>query len=693
MGRRDMANLVKNIMIGGHGGTGKTSLVEAMLYNGKVIDRLGRVDHGSSFTDFDPEEIKRKISIKSTLAMMNWNNSKINIIDTPGYTDFIGEIRRPFNVVESVIIVIDVTSGVTVGTELVWKYADEEGIPKVIFINKLNKENINFYEKIKNIQDSFGPQVVLLQLPIGEGSDFKGIIDLIDLKALIYQNGKVTEEEIKDELKGKALAYRDKLIEKIAESNDELTEKYLEGEGLTKEEIFKGLKLGIKQGSITPLLCGSALNNIAINKLLDLISDFMPLAIERKNSKGINPLTNQEEERKATPDDSFSALIFKVETDPHIGELTYFKVLSGVLNANSEVYNATKRIKERVGKICWVNGKKREDTPKVEAGDIAAFVKLKNASIFDVLCDHSKPIVFDKINFPEPVISMALEPKTKADQEKMSLGLSRLTEEDPTFVIKHDHELKQTLIYGMGEVHLEVMIHKLKEKFGVEVKLSKPRIAYRETIQITAKGEGKYKKQSGGKGQYGHAFLELEPLYGEQTYEFVDKIFGGAIPSKYIPAIEKGVKDTLSKGILANYPIINVKVTLYDGSYHSVDSSDIAFQIAASFAFKKAFEQANPVLLEPIMEVKVYVPEEYMGDIISDLNSKRGKILGMSSEDRLQVVTALVSEAEMYKYSTTLRSVTQGRGRHTMKFAQYEVVPPHLTEQIISESKKEKEEE
>lgn len=682
-------SIIKNVAIVAHGGAGKTSLVEAILYNAKVIDRLGKVDNGNSFTDFDPEEIKRKISINSSLINLIWNNNKINIIDTPGYADFIGEMKKSLRVVESVIVVIDVTSGVEVGTEIAWNYSKEEEISKVIFMNKLDKENINFYEKVDQIQVCLGSEAVLFQLPVGEGNSFKGVVDLLEMKTFIYQNGKVVKEGIPEELNNKALKYREKLIEKIVETDDELTEKYLEGKELSNDEIYKGVKLGIDQGSIVPILCGSALNNIAILNLLDLIINFMPSSAQRKNIKGVNLSHNQEEERKLIADDPFSAFIFKVETDPHFGELTYFRVFSGILNASSEVYNSTKTAKERIGHICFINGKNREDVPKVEAGDIGALVKLKNTSLFDTLCDHHKPIVLDKINLPAPVISMSVNPKTKADQEKMGTGLTKLSEEDPTFILKHDPELKQTVIFGMGELHLEVMLSKLKTKFGVEVDLSKPKIAYRETIQGSAKAEGKYKKQSGGRGQYGHAFLEIEPLYGEKSFEFVNKIFGGAIPAKYVPAVEKGVKDIMAKGILANYPIINVKTTLYDGSFHNVDSSDIAFQIAASFSFKKAFEQAKPVLLEPIMEVKVYVPEEYMGDIISDLNSRRGKIQGMDSEGRLQVVTALVPEAEMYKYSTILRSVTQGRGIYTMKFSQYEVVPPQFAEKIIEEAKKE----
>jgi elongation factor G len=680
---------IKNVAIVAHGGSGKTSLVEGMLFQAKVIDRLGRVDNGNSFTDFDPEEIKRKISINSSLVNLRWKDCKINIIDTPGYADFIGEMRRPLRVVDSAILVVDANSGVEVGTEVAWKYILEENISKAIFVNKLDKENINIEEVINNLEECFGKEVTLFQIPIGIGNSFKGVVDLLEKKALIYKDGEVSIEEIPSDLKSKTEELREKLMEKIAETEDELTEKYLEGEELTLEEIQKGIKIGINQGSIIPLIFGSALSNIGISKLLDLISDFMPNFKERKPVKGINPNTKEEEERNLDKDEPFSAFVFKVETDPHIGELTYFRVFSGTLNASSEVYNSTKKIKERVGHICFINGKNREDTPKVEAGDIAALVKLKNTSLFDTLSDINNPIVLDKIILPEPVISMSVNPKTKADQEKMSIGLGKLSEEDPTFVIKHDHELKQTMIYGMGELHLEVMLAKLKSKFGVEVELSKPKIAYRETIQASAKGEGKYKKQSGGRGQYGHTFLEIEPLYGGENFEFVNKIFGGAIPAKYIPAVEKGIKDTMAKGILANYPIINIKATLYDGSFHSVDSSDIAFQIAASFAFKKAFEQAKPVLLEPIMEVKVYVPEEYMGDIISDLNSRRGKIQGMDSEGRLQVVTALVPEAEMYKYSTTLRSMTQGRGMYTMKFSQYEVVPPQIAEQIIAEAKKE----
>jgi len=682
---------IRNVGIIGHGGTGKTTLAEALLFNTKVTNRLGRVDEGNTMLDFDPSEIERKISISAGLAYLNWKDYKINIIDTPGYIDFIGEVIRTLKVVDASIVLIDATSGVEVGTEVVWKYANEHNLPRIIFINKMDKENADFYkilDMIKEILESKA-NIVPIQLPLGQAANFNGVIDLIKQKAYIYKDGKCEIGEIPADEMNQVHHFREKLVEAIAETSDELTEKYLEGMELGEDEIITGLTNGIKSGMIIPVVCGSSYNNAAVHPLLlDMIVDFLPSPVDRGEVTGVNP----EEKRACSLDAPFSGIVFKVITDPYIGEMTFFRVYSGKIHSGEEIYNSIRNQKEKVSQICLVMGKNRIEIPEIGCGDIGALVKFKGAMTGDTLCAPNAPIEFPNIIFPESTTEIAITPKTKQDQEKISLALGRLHDEDPTFLIRYDHELEQTIISGMSELHIEVMINKLQKKFGAEINIEKPKVPYRETIKSSAKGEGKYKRQTGGRGQYGHALIEIEPLElnSEKTFEFENKIFGGAIPAKYIPAVEKGVKEALGKGILAGYPILWVKVTLYDGSFHEVDSSDIAFSLAGSFALKNAFQNANPVLLEPIMKVEAKVPEEYMGDVIGDLNSRRGRIQGIEPLGRMQVVKAYVPQAEMYKYSSALRSITRGRAVHHAEFSHYEEMPYQLAEKVIQQAKEEK---
>jgi elongation factor G len=677
---------IRNVGIIGHGGTGKTTLAEALLFNAKLTNRLGRVDDGNTVLDFDPAEIERKISISAGIAHLTWRNHKINLIDTPGYTDFIGEVIRSLRAIDSCIVVVDAIHGVEVGTEIVWNYVHEQNLPRIIFVNKMDKENADFYKCLAGIKEVLGAEanIVPVQLPLGEAVNFKGIIDLIKLKIYTYKDGKEQIEEIPKENLDKVTQFREKLMEAVAETSDELTEKYLESLELDEKELLCGLTNGVKIGKIIPVVCGSGYNNMGVNPLLDMMLDFLPSPEERGDTIGIGP----DEKRPCSLSAPFSALVFKVISDPYIGEMSLFRVFSGIIHPGEELYNQAKNQKEKVSQICLVMGKNRSEVPEIGCGDIGALVKFKGATTGDTLCLHNAPIEFPKITFPESTTEIAINPKTKQDQEKMSISLARLHEEDPTFKIHYDHELAQTIVSGISELHIEVILNKLQKKFGVGVNIEKPRVPYREAIKSHTKGEGKYKRQTGGRGQYGHALIEIEPidLNSETSFEFVNKIFGGAIPAKYIPAIEKGVKEKMEKGILAGYPVLWVKVTLYDGSFHEVDSSDIAFQLAGSFAFEDAFQKANPVLLEPIMEVDVKVPEEYMGDVIGDLNSRRGRIMGMEPMGITQVVKASVPLSEMYKYSTSLRSITHGRGVHHAQFSHYEEIPPQLAEKIIQQA-------
>ena len=678
---------IRNIALIGHGGCGKTSLAEAIAYHCKITSRIGKVDDGTTICDSDQDEKERKISIGASLLSCPWRDYKINLIDTPGYADFFGGVAGALRVVDSVVLILSAPSGVEVGTEKVWDWAQQTRLPSLIIINKMDKENANFRNSFNSAKGRLSPKVTPVQIPIGEGSSFKGIADLLKNKAYIYSQGKVEEEDIPDELKEEADNLREKLIESIAESDDALLEKYLESGELSEEEIKKGLRKAITTGSLIPLLCGSALKDIGIETLLDTIVDSLPSPVDRGKIKGVNPKNEEEEERAPDESQAFSALVFKTRVEPHVGQMNFFRVYSGKISSGQEVYNATSQNRERMGQLVITQGREQKKVSEVRAGDMVAALKLKYTNTGDTLCDSSRPIILEGPRFPEPIISLALKPSSKKDQEKLSTALGELVSEDPTLNWHMEHEFGEAIISGMGELHLEVLIGRLKRKFGVEVVLGKPRIAYRETIRTRAKAQGKYKKQTGGRGQYGDCRIEIEPLESGKGFEFVNDIFGGALPAKYIPSVEKGVKEAIAKGVLAGYPVVDVKVTLYDGSFHEVDSSDIAFKIAGSMAFKKAVQEAKPALLEPVMSIEVLAPEEYMGDLNGDLNSRRGRIMGIEIKGRNQIIKAQVPLAEMYKYATSLKSITHGQGTYSMKFSHYEEVPSRIAQEIITQSK------
>ncbi len=685
---------IRNVALISHGGAGKTSLAEALLYTSGVTNRLGRVEAGNTITDFDPDEVKRQVTISTALAPVEWKGVKLNLLDTPGFFDFIGEVHGALRVADSALVTVCGVSGVEVGTEMVWKFADQYELPRVVFINKLNRENADFDGTLEQLRSQFGLQVFPLQFPIGLQEDFRGVVDLVRMKALVFEEDglSMSEEDIPDDLLEKAEEMREKIIEAAAEADDDLMEKYLEDEEeLSEEEINSALRRGTLEGTIVPVLCGAATKNYGIQPLLDLCASALPSPADRPPVRGTRPGSDEEVVRNPDPAEPFSALVFKTLTDPYVGRVNFIRVFSGTLKSDAGLYNVTKDKMERIGGLFFMRGKNQEAAGEVAAGDLAALSKLSVTATGDTLCDKSDPVVFLPVEFPRPVISFAVEPKSKGDEEKVSAGLSRFLDEDPTFRVEKNTETRELIISGMGDMHLDVMVERLSQKFGVDVNLKTPKVPYRETISKSARRENKYKKQSGGRGQYGHVFLELSPLEKGEGFVFEDKIVGGVVPKQYIPAVEKGVIEAMQEGILAGYPVVDVKVTLYDGSYHTVDSSEMAFKIAGSVAFRGALEQAVPVLLEPIMDVEVTVPEQFMGDIMGDLNSRRGRIQGMTPGEGLQVIKAQVPLAEMFTYAIDLRSMTQGRGYFTMQFSHYEEVPHHESEKIIAAVRERKE--
>ena len=685
---------IRNVALISHGGAGKTSLVEAMLYTAGMVNRLGRVEAGNTTTDFDPDEIKRQITISTALAPLDWKGVKINLLDTPGFFDFLGEVQGALRVADGAIVVVCAVSGVEVGTEKVWGYADDHNLPRLVYINKIDRENANFDAALEQLRSFFGLKVFPLQFPLGQENSFRGVIDLVKMKALIYKDKtglSLQEEEIPAELQSKAEELREKLIEAAAEADDELMEKYLEEEPLSVEEIGTALRKGTLEGKIVPVLCGAGTINYGVQPLLDLLVSALPSPADRPAVRGTLPGKQEEVLRKAEVNEPPAALVFKTLADPYVGRINYFRVYSGVLKADSQIYNASKDKMERVGNLFFMRGKNQIQTNEVQAGDIGAVAKLAVTATGDTLSDRSKPVVFPAIDFPVPVISFAVEPKSKGDEEKVSASFTRFLEEDPTFRVERNTETKEIIISGMGDLHLDVIVDRLAKKFGVEVNLKTPKVPYRETIRGAAKKEGKYKKQSGGRGQYGHVYLEIEPLPRGEGFVFEDRIVGGVVPRQYIPAVEKGVVEAMEEGDLAGYPIVDLKIALYDGSYHTVDSSELAFKIAASMALRGAIEQAEPILLEPVMDVEITVPDNFMGDIMGDLNSRRGRIQGMVPGEGLQTIKAQAPLAEMFSYAIDLRSMTQGRGSFTMKFSHYEEVPFQEAEKIIAAVKAEKE--
>lgn len=687
-------NQIRNLGLVGHGGVGKTSLAEGLLHSAGVTTRLGRVEDGNTVSDYTLEEVARKISISASLLHLDWKNFKINLVDLPGYADFIGEVVAGLRATETAVISVSAISGVEVGTEQVCKLAEKYSCAKIFFINKLDKEHASFFSPMNQLQERWGTGVVAVQIPMGEGLAFKGMVDLIKMKAYLFQKGGPAQEEpIPAELQAQAQEFRLKLMEAVAESEDALLEKFFDKGELTEEEIKTGLKKGIKDRKIFPVLGGAATENWGTSLFLDFATEYLPSPADFGEVKGTDPNSQQEIKRKIGEGEPTTAFVFKTVAEPHLGELSFFKVYSGKISSGHDLLNPTKQVQERIGQIYVMSGKERKEIGQISAGDIGAFVKLKSTHTGDTLCDKKSPILLDAIDFPKPVINMAIKPKNKGDEEKIANGFAKLHEEDPTFIMVVDGDIKQTIIYGQGELHLEIMVDKLKKKFGVEAELEKPRIPYRETIRAKAEAQGKYKRQSGGRGQYGDAWLRLEPLQRGEGFQFEDEIVGGAVPAKYIPAVEKGVVEAMQEGVLAGCKMVDIKVSIYDGTYHVVDSSDMAFKIAGSMGFRKAALEARPVLLEPIYNVEVLVPGEFMGDVMGDISSRRGKIMGMESDGGFEKIKAKVPLAELYKYSTSLRSMTQGRGYHTREFSHYEEVPKEIADKIIRETQDQKQKE
>jgi len=686
---------IRNVALIAHGGAGKTSLAEAILYTAGVINRLGKVEAGTTTLDFDPEEAKRQITINTALAPLEWAGVKINILDTPGYFDLIGDVASALRVADATVVCVSAVAGVEVGTENVWSYADRQELSRLVFINKMDRENADFDRTLSQLQQFFGLRVVPVQVPIGAEVSFRGVIDLIKMKALLFSGDgkKMSEEEIPADLVANAASFREKLMEAVAESDDDLLVKYLDGEMLSDEEMKTGLRKATLAGKVVPVLCGSATQNFALQPLLEMIVTCLPSPADIVEVKAKKADSEEETQLEINASGPLAALVFKTFADPFVGKISYFKVYSGTLRGDSQVYNVNKGKSERMGQLFTMLGKSQLNLEQVPAGDIAAVAKLQVTATGDTLCDKNADIVFPPIYFPAPVITYAVEPKKQGEEDKVAAGLTRFLEEDPTFRMDRNTEVKQTLISGMGELHLEIITSKLAKKFGVEVDLTPPKIPYKETIRGTAKVEGKHKKQSGGRGQYGHVWIEFAPLPSGEHFVFEDKVFGGSVPRQYIPAVEKGLREALEAGPLAGYPVVDIKAGLFDGSFHAVDSSEMAFKIAAHLAFKKGLEQAKPVILEPVMLIEVSVPEQFMGDIMGDMNSRRGRILGMEAAEGFQKIKAHVPMSEVLKYSIDLRSMTQGRGFFVMKFDRYEEVPGQIAEQVIAAAKAAKKEE
>ena len=684
------STMIKNVGFFGHGGCGKTTLAEALLYNSGAITRMGDVEQGNTTMDFDEDEIKRKISINCALASLQWEGTGVALVDSPGYLDFAGDAISAVRVVDTCAFVVSGVDGVEVQTEILWERSAELALPSFIFISKLDRERASFERTMDDVRETLGGNVVPLNMPIGEEHGFRGVVDLISGKGFEYAGkGKAKEIEVPGELEAALREAREKLVEAVAEADDALLEKYLDEGEISSEEMTAGLKKGVMDRTVIPVLCGSADKGAGIPQLLDFIVQVLPFPSDLPEVLGTKPKSEEEITRKRTTDSPMCALVFKTLADPYVGKLTYFRVFSGVFKSDSSVLNSTRSKTERVGQLYQVMGKEQKPVPLLAAGELGAVAKLADTFTGDTLCDKSDPTVLPGIEYPAPVMSLAVEPKTKGDEDKLSTALGRLREEDPMLMVKRDTEVNQTLISGAGESHLDVVVDKMRRKFGVDVKTEIPRIPYKETIRKSVESEGKHKKQTGGHGQFGHVFLRMEPLDRGAGYEFEYKIVGGAIPRQYIPGVEKGVFASMKEGYLAGYPLVDMKVTLYDGSFHTVDSSELAFKMAASKAIREGVGKADAVLLEPIVNVEVTVPEQYMGDVIGDLNSKRGRILGMQPKGKMQVVSAQVPLAEVSRYSIDLRSITGGRGLFSLELSHYEEVPDHTAQKIIAGAKKE----
>lgn len=688
-GREFPLERTRNIGIMAHIDAGKTTLTERILFYTGRTHKLGESHEGTATMDWMEQEQERGITITSAATTCQWKGNRINIIDTPGHVDFTVEVERSLRVLDSAVGVFCAKGGVEPQSETVWRQADKYHVPRMAFVNKMDIMGADFYNAVSMMKERLNANAVPIQLPIGKEETFTGIIDLMKMKAYIYKDdlGKeIVEEEIPEDMKDQAEEYRMAMVEAIAETDEELMMLYLEGEELTEEQLKAALRKAVINVEIIPVLCGSAYKNKGVQRLLDAVIEYLPAPTDIPSIKGVIPGTEEEIERHSSDEEPFSALAFKIMSDPYVGKLAFFRVYSGTMSSGSYVLNSTKGKKERIGRILQMHANHREEIDKVYSGDIAAAVGLKFTTTGDTLCDEQHPVILESMVFPEPVISVAVEPKTKAGQEKMGIALSKLAEEDPTFRTYTDKETGQTIISGMGELHLEIIVDRLLREFKVEANVGEPQVAYKETIQAAADVEGKFVRQSGGRGQYGHCKVKFEPMdiNSEKTYEFENKIVGGAIPKEYIPAVDNGIQEAMQSGILGGYPVLGIKAILYDGSYHEVDSSEMAFKIAGSMAFKEAMKKGNPVLLEPIEKVDVTVPEEYMGDVIGDLNSRRGRIEGMEARNGVQVIHAFVPLAEMFGYATDLRSKTQGRGVYSMEFHHYEPVPKSIQDKVVA---------
>ena len=688
MSRKVALKDTRNIGIMAHIDAGKTTTTERILFYTGVNHKIGEVHEGAATMDYMEQEQERGITITSAATTAFWNGNRINIIDTPGHVDFTVEVERSLRVLDGAVAVFSAVDGVQPQSETVWRQADKYEVPRMAFLNKMDRVGADFNMCVNDIKEKLGGNGVPIQLPIGAEDSFEGIIDLITMKEYLFKDETMGAAydiaDVRAVLLEEAQAAREHMLESVVETDDELMEKYFGGEEITEEEIKKAIRIATISGVIVPVLCGTAFKNKGIQPLLDAVVAYMPSPLDVGSVKGIDPKTEAPMERQPSDEEAFSALAFKILTDPFVGRLSFFRVYSGVLNKGSYVLNSTKGKKERMGRLLQMHANKREELDVVYSGDIAAAVGLKETTTGDTLCDENKPIILEKMEFPDTVIQIAVEPKTKADQEKMGTALAKLAEEDPTFKVTSNQETGQTLISGMGELHLEIIVDRMKREFKVEANVGKPQVAYRETINGAADVEEKYAKQSGGRGQYGHVKIKVE-ANPDKGYEFINQITGGAIPREYIPAVDKGIQEALEAGVVAGYPVQDVKVTLYDGSYHEVDSSEMAFKIAGSMAIKKAMRAANPILLEPIFKVEVTTPEEYMGDVIGDLNSRRGQVSGMTERNNAKIINAQVPLAQMFGYATDLRSKTQGRASYSMEFEKYVQVPNNIAQQVIAE--------
>jgi len=688
---------IRNVALVAHGGAGKTTLTEAMLFTAGATTRLGRVEDGTTTTDFDEDEIRRKISISAAMAWCEWKGRKFNLVDAPGFAAFLTDAKNALRVVDGAVVVVGAPDGVKVQTEKVWSYAAAYELPRAVYLSKMDRERADFARVLEDVQKNLSPKAVPIQVPIGQEAGFVGVVDLTRMRAIRFAtdgSGKATEGDVPTEVKSLAETQRAALVEAVAEADDKLLEKYLESGELTEAELKDGLARGIREQKLFPVLCGAPARNIAVSPLLDLMVEAFPSPLERPAPEGTDPKGEGSVKREAKDEAPFSALVFKTVADPYAGKVTMFRVYSGTITSDSTVLNPAKGVKERIGQLLLLRGKQQTPVEAIGAGDLGAVVKLKETGTGDTLCDEKAPIRLPEISFPPPVISFAAEPKAKGDEDKMSTAFTRLREEDPTIQIRYDPQTKETVVSGMGRAHVEIVAERLKRKFGVDVTLKTPRVPYKETIKAKAREiQGRHKKQTGGRGQFGDCWIHMEPVPRGGGFEFVNQIVGGAIPRNFISAVEKGVVEGMERGPMAGYPVVDLKVILYDGSTHTVDSSELAFKLAGRLAFRKAMTQARPTLLEPIMTVEVIAPGECMGDIVGDLNSKRGRVLGIEAKGRNQAVKANVPLAEMLEYDSRLRSITGDRGDYSMEFSHYEEAPAHIQEKIVAEAKRPEEEE